>query len=182
MTESLRQLHIDHQNVAKLLNVLREQLQSAMLEQRVDYELLQDAMRYMTQYPDIAHHPAEDLIFDLAALRTPAAKEITAELKREHAALATKGGAFLDALRRVVDGAMVERDLITSRGRDYVEFLTYHMKKEEDHIFPLAEHVLLEEDWQIVGDYMNDMQDPLFGAVVEDDYQRIYRVVTQDKR
>lgn len=179
MTDLIRQLRIDHSNVSKILDILGGQLQSIAREQTTDYELMQDAMHYMTQYPDIAHHPVEDVIFGFVVVRAPEATGITAELKREHAALAEKGSMFLDGLRHIVDGAMVERDLVTSRGHDYIQFLHHHMKKEEETIFPLAETLLQDEDWEAASDLMTEMRDPLFGPVVQDDYRRIYQLVTQ---
>ncbi|MGI9302720.1 MAG: hemerythrin domain-containing protein [Gammaproteobacteria bacterium] len=180
MTDLIRQLHIDHVNFSRLLGVLKSQLELSACGQPTDYELMQDVMSYMTGYPDIKHHPTENLIFHAVALRMPDLKNTTAGLENDHAELTEKATGFLDALGDVMDGTLADRNLITTRGHDYIEFLNRHMHKEEDKVFSLAEELLLDEDWRAIKDKISDMQDPLFGSVVEDSYRRLYGLITQD--
>ena len=68
-------------------------------------------------------------------------------LAREHKALAEKGEKFRDTLQLIIDDGLVERETLESQWRDYVEFSRFHMNWEEEQVFPLAERILLDDDW-----------------------------------
>ena len=50
-----------------------------------DYELMLDIMFYMTHYPDVLHHPKEDLAFARIAERDADARPIVDQLTEQHA-------------------------------------------------------------------------------------------------
>ena len=52
------------------------------------------------------------------------------------------------------------------------------MLKEERKLFPLAKVVLTKEDWQAIDKEVNANEDPLFGTAIADEYQRLYRLIT----
>jgi len=93
--------------------------------------------------------------------------------------LGEKGQAFLEIASSVADGAMVLRNELESKGQDYVEFLRSHMQKEDVEFFPLAEKTLTAEDWNAVAKSMERQADPVFGAIVDTQYQELYAFIQQ---
>ena len=175
MSDILEQLKADHRNVSLLLNRLDRELDAIHdAKSSVDFELMRNIMVYMTHYPDITHHPKEDLIFERLQARDQNAASIVADLEKEHEALAANGAAFRDVLSSVVDGEMVRSDELEAQGRHYVEFLRNHMKKEDEEAFPLAEATLGENDWEHVAEEFATHQDPVFGPVVQEEYVTLY--------
>jgi hypothetical protein len=54
-------LHQDHINISRLLDVLRDKLAALRSEETVRFDLLKDALSYLSEVSDTRHHPREDL-------------------------------------------------------------------------------------------------------------------------
>ena len=180
MSDIMEQLKADHVNVARLLDTLHRQIDVVHREGVADFALMHHIMIYMTHYPDHTHHPMEDLVFERLADHDKNAGDIVARLEREHVALAEKGQRFLEMLRHVVDGAMVERDLLEDAGRDYVAFLRSHMEFEDSDAFPRAEKALTAEDWRQVAAGFEARTDPVFGPVVAEEFRELYEYIVKE--
>jgi hemerythrin-like domain-containing protein len=175
----LQQLHTDHEHVAQLLDILEGQLNHVHNAESTDFALLRDVMHYMTHYPDRIHHPLENLVIEKLIERDPSIRSAAMLIVQEHRGLAEKSETFLEMVGRVADGEMVLREDIEARGRDYVTFLRTHMEKEDKDIFPLAEKLLTKEDLQQVADAIERRADPVFGAIVETQYEELYAFIQQ---
>ena len=177
MSTVLDALHEDHRNINQLLDLLARELDAVEDESNGNFELMRDIMTYMTRYPDHTHHPKEDLMFQRMRARgvVSATEDTIAALLREHGALAKKGEAFHDVLRRVVDGAMVERQELLAAGRDYVEFLRYHARLEEETVFAEAEMLLGDADWPVIMQAFEAQADPVFGPTVDREFRALYQ-------
>lgn len=180
MSTIMEQLKSDHRNIARLLSTLTKQMDIVHAEQNADFELIHDIMVYMTQYPDHTHHPMEDLMFRKLTQHDSSAQDVVARLEREHAGLARKGGDFLEMLRHVVDGALVERDVLEKTGRDYIEFLTSHMAIEDSDAFPRAEKTLTAKDWEEVESSFEARTDPVFGPIIADEFRSLYDYIQRE--
>ena len=179
MPDILQRLIDDHVNVARLLNLLERELETIQAGRSADFELMHDIMVYMTMYPDQTHHPLEDLVFQRMLEHDHSLSDTLATVTKEHEGLAQKGSRFKDALEHVVDGVLVSREELEAQGRDYVEFLRYHMAKEERHLFPTAQQLLNAEDWTWVSEAMEAREDPVFGATVEQQFRSLYNHIRQ---
>ena len=180
MSEIMQQLKRDHGNISRLLRTLEEQMNVVHNEENADFELMHDIMVYMIHYPDHTHHPMEDLMFERLVAHDSDAGAIVARLEREHGALAEKGGRFLEMLRHVVDGALVERDTLEDTGRDYIAFLRSHMEIEDTDAFPRAERALTDADWKAVETGMEARTDPVFGPVVANEFRSLYDYIQRE--
>ena len=56
-------LHQDHRVLAHILEALDRQQALIHAGHEPDYELLEEILSYMADYPDRFHHPTEDAIF-----------------------------------------------------------------------------------------------------------------------
>ncbi|NIR29947.1 MAG: hypothetical protein GWN84_11660 [Gammaproteobacteria bacterium] len=182
MSDVMRQLHQDHHNVTRLLALLEEQFATIQQAGRADFEVMMDIMDYMTHYPDMHHHPTEDLVFERLVRRDPGARPAVQDLLDEHKVLAEKGSSLHRALSQVVDGALVPREPLEEQGRDYIDVLRRHMNKEESQVFPLAKRRLNDEDWKAVDEAKGSMQDPLFGEILDEEYRTLYQLIITQGR
>ena len=176
MSKVVGDLHRDHRNIRDLLDLLAREIDAVDDASGGDFELMRDIMVYMTRYPDHTHHPKEDLMFERMRKRgvAPDTEETIGKLLREHAALAEKGGTFRDMLTGVVDGALVEREVLVATGRDYTDFLRYHARLEDETVFIEASDLLDEADWSAIEKAFEAQVDPVFGSVVQDEFQALY--------
>ncbi len=134
-------------------------------------------MYYMVQYPDRFHHPKEDLIFTQLLKRYPEARADVNDLLQEHIAIGLAGQSF-DKLLRISHIDSVEvREQLAAAGFAYIWVLREHMLKEEKKMFPLAMEVLTKEDWKVIDEEIDAIEDPLFGEMIAEDYQRLYQFI-----
>lgn len=179
MHRLLSSLHEDHVNIAKLLSLLEDEIEKFDAEQNPDYQCMTDIMRYMTHYPDMHHHPNEELIFSRLAERSPSSHEDIDHLSEEHKKLAQHGLSFLDDLDAVTSGAIIHRDKLAEDAHAYVEMLKSHMRKEEGDVFPLAQALLTEEDWNRLETQIETVRDPLFGPNVDNGFKAVFDAILQ---
>ncbi len=178
MSHVIAALDRDHANVARLLELLESEILAIEVGKTPDYPLLQDIMRYMTQYPDRFHHPKEDLIFVQLLKRDPGARADVDDLLEEHITLGLAGQDFDRLLRTSSVDSVDLREQLGTLGFAYIRALREHMLKEERKLFPLAKVVLTKEDWKLIDDEVDAIEDPLFGPMISDEYQRLYRLIT----
>ena len=178
MSNVIAALDRDHANIAKLLELLESEILAIEVGKTPDYPLMQDIMRYMTQYPDRFHHPKEDLIFVQLLRREPGARDDVENLLEEHIFIGLAGQEFDRLLHKSDVDSVDLRERLGASGFAYIRALREHMLKEERKLFPLAMVVLTKKDWQIIDEKVNAIDDPLFGEMIADDYQRLYRLIT----
>ncbi|MDH3671917.1 MAG: hemerythrin domain-containing protein [Gammaproteobacteria bacterium] len=175
MSDIIRQLHTDHINISKLLDLLEREIEMFHNEETPDYALMLDAMRYMVNYPDLVHHPTEDLIFEKLKNRDPDTGAEVDRLTAEHQALADKSAQFLESLRRIEnETTMVSREAVEAQGVGYISLLRTHMSKEEGQVFPRAHQALVDDDWLEIGAALKKQEDPVFGEIVAEEHRTLY--------
>ena len=177
MSQVIAALNSDHANVAKLLDLLESEILSIEVGKTPDYPLLRNIMQYITQYPDRYHHPKEDLIFAQLVRREPGVRSDVEALLKEHVSLGTAGWEFDRLLRKADVDSVHMREGVAAAGFAYVRALREHMLKEERKLFPLTMAVLTKEDWQLIDDEVDAIEDPLFGEMIAEDYQRLYQFI-----
>jgi hemerythrin-like domain-containing protein len=173
MNDVLAALHEDHANMAKLLNLLDQQLAVFRDGGTADVGLLQDIMDYMSQYPDGVHHPREDLIARRLAERDPAAAAGAEGLMAEHEDLGDLSRRVHAAVDEIALGAELPREGIVHLMDDYIAQLRRHMSREEIEFMPLAERTLLAADWDDLQGRFDDTHDPLFGPDLQEKYRAL---------
>jgi len=179
MCQVIAALERDHANIAKLLEILESEILAIEVGKTPDYPLMQDIMRYMAQHSDRFHHPKEDLIFAQLLKRDPGVRADVEDLIEEHIVIGLAGQEFAGLLRASgVDSVDVREQLGTS-GSDYIRALREHMLREERKLFPLAMVVLTKKEWQVIDEAINAIDDPLFDEMTADEYQRLYRLITE---
>ena len=178
MSDIIAALDRDHANVAKLLDLLESEILAIGVGKTPDYPLLQGIMRYMTQYPDRFHHPKEDLIFAQLLKREPGARDDVDDLLKELIVIGLAGQKFNRLLRTSGTDSVDVREQLWTSGFAYIHALREHMVKEEKKLFALAKIVLTKEDWQVIEKKADAIEDPLFGTMIANEYQRLYRLIT----
>ncbi len=180
MVKVLRELRSDHANASRLLGVLAEGVSAAGTGVSPDYVLLLDIMSYMTHYPDLFHHPREELVFRKMVERDPQVRGLLKEVRSEHKVLAEKGTKLLQTLRNIINGFELRPDALLARTEDYIITLNEHMRLEEEKIFPRAKELLSADDWADLEGQLSAREDPLFGRTLKKEYRNLYRHVVSD--
>ena len=169
----LDQLRRDHDNIRLLLKLLADQVGRFRSGESVDYALVEDALRYLTGYSDIYHHPLEDELYRELKSAAPDAAAAVQQTVDQHDALVDEGRETMERVEAIEESAIVRRDKLLELVDHYWYALGRHMMFEERYLFPLAAERLSAENWDAIEARMNDAPDPLFGPAVEADYRNL---------
>jgi hemerythrin-like domain-containing protein len=165
----------EHRYMGLLLETMQERVSGKGLTSPADYYLVQDIARYMHEYPDVVHHPTEDILFERLVLRDPTAKKDVDRLLRDHEKLEHN----MEEIVELLDVAFAARTPIANEAarkaiNRYSRQLQKHMEIEESLLFPKTIKCLANKDWKTIGARMEKVDDPLFGQTVDSDYRALY--------
>lgn len=173
MANSLKLWQDEHVNFAKLLDLIAAQLDLFHAGETPDYDLVLDVMFYMTHYPDVVHHPKEELAFARIRQRDKSAVPLLDTLDRQHVELHRLGQELVASLSDVVNGAIASRDSIEGPARSYIAAFRDHMQLEDAELVPLVRQWLDGKDWAAIETAIRHVEDPLFGRNPERRYAMI---------
>lgn len=173
MTSIIDQLEADHRNIAGLLKILDTQLDAIHRIEEPDYPLMALVLDYLLTYPDLVHHPKEDLIYQMLLKKMPEIRDSLDDLEVQHEVLASLTREFADTLRNVVAGETVGREVFINAGRTFVQHYRDHMVTENVGVFVLARKHLTAEDLLLAAAEFHPQSDPLFGASTEARFDRL---------
>jgi hemerythrin-like domain-containing protein len=140
-----------------------------------DHALLAALFHYIEQFPERLHHPKEDdFLFARLRARRPEAAPLLDGLHREHEvgrerfaelkAMWDRYRADPAALAPFAEG--VER---------YSRFHWLHMRREEEHVLPLAAEALTGEDWDAIDAAFASNNDPVVGLPARKAFRELFR-------
>lgn len=182
MAEVINVLRREHANMAKLVNTLEWQITVLEKGEAPDYDIIWGAIDYFLSYPDLYHHPKENLVFSKLCERDPAAAERIGDLRRDHEELAARTRELASGIRAVLDEAQVPRDSLRRWARQFIDYQRQHMEKEERDFFPAALTGLSPEDWAELEARMTDEGDPLFGERVGERHETLRKTILRWER
>lgn len=182
MTEIIRVMRREHSNIARLLKALERQI--AVFDQagEPDYDIVDGVIDYILSYPDLYHHPKEELVLAKLRERDPAAAEAVGDLKQEHEELASRAREFAAGVRATLEQAEEMHGFLGQWALDFIGLQMRHLLREEEVFFPAALNALTSEDWAELETKMTDEDDPLFGTNVGERYKALRRDIREWER
>lgn len=180
MADNIALWHAEHVNFGNLLDLLERQLDVFHRGDAPNYELMLDIMHYMTHYPDLFHHPMEDLAFERIRERESNVRKVIDELMQQHVLLKQSGEELLGNLDAIVDGSILARESVERPCRTYIANFRSHIQMEETEILPAASRVLGDKDWTAIYVGIYQREDPLFGKRTERRYAAIRKQIARE--
>lgn len=160
----------EHRNIERLLAVLERELEIFDRGDRPDYEVIRAIISYFELYPEVYHHPQEDLVFAKLKIRDPAAAAKVGNLALEH----QKGVERLRRVAQAVDSVLADREILRQNVdnivRDFIEHQRHHIMMEDRDFFPAALKVLEPQDWTEISSALTNHEDPLFSEAAEETF------------
>jgi hemerythrin-like domain-containing protein len=176
-TELLRELRMDHRNMAVLLNLLQEEADRIEQDEDIDFELAHDIMRYMTVYSDAVHHPREDLVYAGLLAAEPKLAAGLEQVEDQHRELAELGTRLRADFEEILAGSAVTRSRIVEDTRSYLHRLRQHMAWEEEDLFRRADS--RAEALEIDDTHLR-ASDPVFGAQREGSFKGLFDAIQRE--
>jgi hemerythrin-like domain-containing protein len=169
----IERLSREHRNIEKLLAILERELEVFDRGDRPDYEVIRVVISYFEVYPEVYHHPQEDLVFAKLRTRDPIAAAKVGDLAREH----HKGAERLRRVTQAVESVLADRELLRENVdtivRDFIAHERRHMMMEDRDFFPAALKALMPQDWMEIASAVTSHKDPLFSDVTEERFDAL---------
>jgi hemerythrin-like domain-containing protein len=175
----IERLSREHRNIETLLAVLEREIGIFDRGDRPDYEVIRAIISYFELYPELYHHPQEDLVFAKLKLRDPAAAAKVGNLTLEH----QKGAERLRRVAQAVDGVLADREILRQNVdnivRDFIESERRHIMMEDRDFFPAALKALEPQDWTEIASASSNAEDPLFSEAAEETFDALRARILQ---
>ncbi len=155
----IERLSQEHRNIEKLLAILERELEVFDRGDRPDYEVIRAVISYFEVYPEVYHHPQEDLVF--------------AKLRERDPVAAAKVRRVAHAVEYVLADGEVLRQNIDTIVRDFIAHERHHMMMEDRDFFPAALKALKPQDWTEIASAVTGHKDPLFSDVTEERFDAL---------
>lgn len=177
MHQIINQLHLDHQNISILLKLLKKQIDHLETGEYTDMELVSDILHYFMNYPAVHHHPPEDIIFAALKRKDLSFSDEIDEIYSEHEILEEESSRLMDKITQIQGEAIYSREEIVQELNEYVSIYNKHMDREDSELIPAVEKSLADNDWKSIESEMNIKADPLFGKIIDDQYNNLYKLI-----
>lgn len=165
----------EHKYIARLLQLLQDQIDAIEHHGEVDYDTVGGVMRYMVNIPDVFHHPKEDLIFERMSGTDEELAQTIQRLQEGHRMIVASGRSLLEkATTAAASGKPGDLRDLRNDLRHYVNGLREHMETEESRVFVPAVAQLTGADWLEIDRLIKPVLDPVFSATVEEEYRSIF--------
>lgn len=178
MIEILRKLRAEHDNLAMVLDVLEQEVESYRQGRQLNRDIVDDVLDYCRGYATLCHHPKEDLIYSKLRLAAePAAINTVGDLLAEHEKLS----ALTDELKAAVDNlpsdAGEDRAPFVRVAQAFLERHRHHTKAEDDELFPLAVQCLSDEDWAEIDRGVLALEASYPGGAIDERFAALSRLI-----
>ncbi|MEN8166986.1 MAG: hemerythrin domain-containing protein [Pseudomonadota bacterium] len=170
----LEKLRRDHINLKRLLALLSRELDAFFSGQESNFDLKIELLDYIEHYAEQVHHPTEDLIYQAALPKVGEGEKLLQRLSREHGNLVGSARRFRSTLEGIVQGEVMSRDEVETRGREFIALQRQHIDLEEHEVFPLLESLLTDEQWAEIASKAPKAEDPVFNW---QDYNRFSSLI-----
>ena len=175
----IERLSREHRNIEMLLAILERELEIFDRGGRPDYEVIRAIISYFEVYPEVYHHPQEDVVFAKLKLRDPAAAAKVGDLALEH----QKGAERLRRVAEAVESVLADREILRQNVdtivRDFIEYERRHIMMEDRDFFPAALKALEPQDWTEIASASTNHEDPLFSEAAEETFDALRARILQ---
>ncbi len=161
MPAALEMIRAEHRTMTRLLDLLERQIDLFEKTGEPDYELIGEILDYFRSFPDLYHHPKEDLVFTWLEKRDPEQAAAFGNLEVEHEKVGQRLSKFTRAVVNVLMEAEISREVLVHVGRDFIDGERRHMAAEEKYFLPAAERCLEAEDWAEIERRISKFKDPI---------------------
>jgi len=178
----LAELHNDHINLNRLLDILRAKVAKLREGTRPNFRLMADAVDYVSDYADRHHHPLEDQMFAFFKGRDGQLDELMDECSAQHRKLHASSHGLCDAIDSILNDTLMPMDRFIDQLEHFIDEQKGHLDFEEAQVFPALERAANEGDWDQLDQQLPKNEDPLFGENRSEQYLELYRELVQDMK
>ena len=165
-SDTLTLLELEHERLGQILAVLESEAEEMALSDHHRHGLIDQCLSYMLEYPDVCHHPKEDLI--ARRLRDGGADQAS-DLEHDHALLRDLTMQTIERFH-AQDSTNARRSLYL---REFVQAYRNHIEYENRTFFPHALSALSQSEFDEIDFSLFDSIDPVFDREHEQQFAEL---------
>lgn len=165
----------EHDHIRRTLNLLEMQFLDLCRNKKPDFSMMRSIVVYVQEYPELAHHPLEDMVYAILLEREEKV-DLLQKLVSDHTELEQVTRNLRRSVEAHVQGDFSEGELKQLLSKFLIR-QRQHLYIEEMEIYPLAQRTLTKEDWGKVQSAVPQGNDPVFGTRTREDYELLYRQI-----
>jgi len=171
----INKLLTEHDHIRRTLNLLEIQFLDMCRNIKPDFSMMHSIVVYIQEYPELAHHPLEDMVYAILLERGEKA-ELLQKLLSDHTELERVTRDLRECVESHLRGDFSEEKLKQRLSKFLIQ-QRQHLYTEEMEVYPLAQSTLTKEDWEKVRSVAPHGDDPVFGTRTREDYELLYRQI-----
>lgn len=161
MPETVDVLRAEHKNMTRVLDLLEQQIALFETAEEPDYDLIGEIIDYFRRFPDLYHHPKEELILTRLRARAREQAKRIGDLESQHKDCSELLQNFARTVVKVLLGSEIPREEFIRVAREFIDNERAHMRGEEEVFFPIVLEHLTDSDWRAIDDKARRFADPL---------------------
>ncbi len=165
-TEALKR---EHRLIERLLRVLERASRRLEGGEQVPPELFKKSLEFIRTFADRCHHgKEEELLFPLLERRgVPKEGGPIGVMLSEH----EEGRGLVRGLAEAISSEA--REKIIQSARSYIQLLSQHIQKEDDVLFPMADHLLSESEQRELLERFEGIERERIGEGVHERFEQL---------
>ena len=180
MIDLLDELQRDHTNMAALLKILEHQVDLVRKGEQADRDALRGIAEYFCDYPDLCHHPKEDILARRLLAKGADENDVLAKLPEQHETLSGLTKAFAETVRNA--GEPKDDTALAEAAEAFINAQRRHMEMEDRYFFPLARLALSPNDMTDAALELVVREDPLFGHSSEPRFEALREAIMESEK
>ena len=184
MHSIFKQLADDHINISYVMIVLAKHASQwqNIDDIRSDLDFIQDSLHYLSDYPQLCHHPIEEQLFDYIEENKLCDPTIFSELRAEHKELETITNNIKEQFQAFSDDQkMGGFEELKQSTVSFIRSQQEHVKNEDTLILPEIDRAMSEEHWREFTTNLNFETDPVFGGIQCEKISQLLRSIIKRK-
>lgn len=181
MPKALNVIKDEHRSLGAIMHgflFLVDEIRAGRMQP--DFKLLNAMLYYLENFPEKLHHPKEnDFLHRYMRLRSPDAGALLDIVEDEHRHSHQQSELMIDALKNYEKVGATGRDAFLDAVQHYAEFQWRHIEREENQVLPMAQAILLPEDWAAIGEAFGAHKDPFTSYEHIKEFRHLFREIVR---
>lgn len=178
MNSLIQSLYEDHRHFVGVLYHLEREVKAlgGLLYSKPNFDAILDIFDYIKVYPQVWHHPIEDIIYEKLLSKDVPNPGAIADLMEEHGILDMLTDYIHDLVNRMSQGADIPAIRLVRKTNEFIQRQLKHINQEQCTFFPLVEQCFDDDDWEDVQRRLEGQVNAA-GEVRWQEYKSLYKSI-----
>lgn len=140
---------------------------------QTDLTNILEALDYISEYPQVFHHPTEEAAMDILEERNLGDNNMIQRIRHQHIEIEKETRELVKLFDMIYNDHAVPISRVKEQLARYYDLQFVHLETEDKHIMPLFDQYLSDEDWQRVASKVKYIDDPLFHPHYVESYREL---------